>query len=63
VFLSGTGAELVPVREVDDHTIADGEPGEITRVLQRAFEDALRGRSERYFDWLDFVEVREAASA
>jgi branched-chain amino acid aminotransferase len=63
VFLSGTGAELVPVREVDDHPIADGQPGEITRVLQRAFEDALRGRSERYFDWLDFVEVRAAASA
>jgi branched-chain amino acid aminotransferase len=63
VFLSGTGAELVPVREIDDHAIADGKPGEITRVLQQAFDDALHGRSERYLEWLDFLDVRERASA
>ena len=55
VFLSGTAAELVPVREVDDHTIGAGEPGEITRVLQGALDDALHGRSERYLEWLDPV--------
>ncbi len=33
VFLTGTAAELVPVREIDDHPI--GEPGEITRVSRR----------------------------
>jgi branched-chain amino acid aminotransferase len=55
VFLSGTAAELVPVREIDDHEIGAGEPGEITRVLQGAFEDALHGRSERYREWLDVV--------
>ena len=53
VFLSGTAAELVPVREVDDHEIGTGEPGEITRVLQAAFDDAIHGRSERYREWLD----------
>ncbi len=63
VFLSGTGAELVPVREIDDHAIADGKPGEITRVLQQAFDDALHGHSERYLEWLDFLDVRERASA
>jgi branched-chain amino acid aminotransferase len=57
VFLSGTAAELVPVREIDDHAIGSGEPGEITRVLQAAFEDTIRGRSERYREWLDVVEV------
>jgi branched-chain amino acid aminotransferase len=57
VFLSGTAAELVPVREVDDHAIGAGEPGEITRVLQGAYEDAIRGRSERYREWLDIVDV------
>ena len=55
VFLSGTAAELVPVREVDDHTIGTGEPGEITRVLQAAFDDAVHGRTERYREWLDVV--------
>jgi branched-chain amino acid aminotransferase len=63
VFLTGTAAELVPVREIDDHAIGSGRPGEITMVLQRAFDDALHGRSARYDDWLDYVEVRERASA
>jgi branched-chain amino acid aminotransferase len=55
MFLSGTAAELVPVREVDDHVIGTGQPGEITRVLQAAFDDAIHGRSERYREWLDVV--------
>ena len=46
VFLTGTAAELVPVREIDDHDL--GEPGEITRVIQAKFEDALHGRLEEY---------------
>ena len=36
VFLTGTAAELVPVREIDDHAIGDGRPGEITQVLAGA---------------------------
>jgi branched-chain amino acid aminotransferase len=55
VFLTGTAAELVPVREVDDHPI--GEPGEITRVIQAKFEDAVHGRAEEYLEWLDPVEI------
>jgi branched-chain amino acid aminotransferase len=54
VFLTGTAAELVPVREVDDHQI--GEPGEVTRVIQAKFEDALHGRAPEYLEWLDVVE-------
>jgi len=57
VFFTGTAAELVPVREIDDHPIGGGEPGPITRELQRAFDDALHGRTERYRDWLDVVKV------
>ncbi len=55
VFLTGTAAELVPVREIDDHEI--GEPGEVTKQLQAKFEDALHGRAQEYAEWLDFVEV------
>src|ERR687895_1368643 len=51
VFLTGTAAELTPVREVDDIEI--GPPGPITREIQQAFDDALHGRSERYAEWLD----------
>jgi branched-chain amino acid aminotransferase len=62
VFLTGTAAELVPVREVDDHAVGDGKPGEITRAVQSVFDDALYGRAERYREWLDPVPA-EAASA
>ena len=59
VFMSGTAAELVPVREVDDHAVGTGRPGEITRVLQKAFDDAIHGRSERYREWLDPVSPED----
>jgi branched-chain amino acid aminotransferase len=59
VFLTGTAAELVPVREIDDHPI--GEPGEVTRVIQKKLDDALHGRAEEYLEWLDFVEVPSKA--
>jgi branched-chain amino acid aminotransferase len=61
VFMSGTAAELVPVVEVDDHKVGSlqggqaGKPGEVTRLLQGAFDDAIHGRSERYREWLDPV--------
>lgn len=61
VFLSGTAAELVPVREVDDHTIGSGVPGPITRELQRVFDDALHGRDARYGEWVDVVQVASKA--
>jgi branched-chain amino acid aminotransferase len=56
-FLSGTAAELVPVREIDDHAIGSGQPGPVTQELQRVFEDALHGRDPRYLDWLDVVTM------
>jgi branched-chain amino acid aminotransferase len=55
LYCTGTAAELTPIREVDDHTIGSGRPGEVTRAVQKAFEDALHGRSARYADWLDPV--------
>ncbi len=59
VFMSGTAAEIVPVVEIDDHPIGTGAPGEITRVIQAAFDDAIHGRSERYREWLDVVRPRD----
>jgi branched-chain amino acid aminotransferase len=61
VFLSGTAAELVPVREIDDHAIGGGEPGPVTRQLQQVFDDALHGRDPRYVAWLDLVELPSKA--
>jgi branched-chain amino acid aminotransferase len=59
VFLTGTAAELTPVRSIDDHEI--GQPGEITRAVGAVFEDALTGRDERYAKWLDRVPVASKA--
>ena len=63
VFLTGTAAELVPVREIDDHPIGAGEPGPVTREVQRVFDDALHGRASRYAEWLDVVEVPSGQAA
>ena len=54
VFLTGTAAELVPVREIDDHVLPC--PGEITQVVQAKFDDALHGRAPEYAEWLDPVD-------
>jgi branched-chain amino acid aminotransferase len=62
VFMTGTAAELVPVREIDDHAIGGGRPGPVTRELQRTFDDALHGRAERYREWLDVVPVASKAA-
>jgi branched-chain amino acid aminotransferase len=60
-FLIGTAAELVPIREIDDHAL--GGPGEITRVIQAKFEDALHGRADEYLEWLDLVEQPSKVTA
>jgi len=53
-FLSGTAAEVVPIREVDDREI--GEPGEVTRKIQEAYFAAVHGQVEKYGDWLEYVD-------
>lgn len=56
VFLTGTAAEITPIREVDDRTIGSGKPGPITRkVVQEAFFSIVKGENKQYRGWLDFV--------
>jgi branched-chain amino acid aminotransferase len=55
-FLTGTAAELVPIRSVDDRQVGDGKPGPITQKLQQTFFATLRGEVDQYKDWLDYVE-------
>jgi len=52
-FLTGTAAEIVPIRSVDDRVI--GEPGEMTRKLQETYNAAVRGEVEQYRDWCENV--------
>jgi branched-chain amino acid aminotransferase len=58
VFMCGTAAEVTPVRSVDDHEI--GPPGPITKAIQAAFFDAVRGRDERWSRWLEYAEKTPA---
>ncbi len=55
-FLCGTAAEITPIREVDGRVIGNGKVGPVTRKLQQAFFDAVRGKIEKYRKWLDYVE-------
>ena len=59
VFLTGTAAELTPLREIDDLEI--GPPGPVTREIQQVFDDALHGRASQYAEWLDIVPVPSKA--
>jgi branched-chain amino acid aminotransferase len=52
VFMCGTAAEVTPLRSIDDYEIGVGE---ITLELQQAYLDTVRGRSERWAQWLDYV--------
>jgi branched-chain amino acid aminotransferase len=52
-FLSGTAAEIVPIRSVDDREL--GEPGPITRAIQDVFFKAVRGEVPEYAHWNEHV--------
>jgi len=52
VFMTGTAAEITPIRSVDRKAIADGKPGPITRALQDAFFGLFDGRSVDRWRWL-----------
>ena len=54
-FLTGTAAELTPIREVDNRVIGTGKPGPVTQRLQDAFFNIVQGREKRYKDWLTYL--------
>ncbi len=54
-FLTGTAAEVTPIREVDDRAVGEGRPGPVTLDLQQTFFDVIRGRDERFGRWLTLV--------
>jgi branched-chain amino acid aminotransferase len=57
-FMTGTAAEVTPLREVDDHPI--GAPGPVTLAIQRAYLDTVRGKSERWSHWLEYASIDRA---
>jgi branched-chain amino acid aminotransferase len=55
VFLTGTAAEITPVRSVDGITTRAGGPGTVTRKLQARFHGLFDGRSRGHSNWLEAV--------
>jgi branched-chain amino acid aminotransferase len=60
VFMTGTAAEVTPLRSVDDYEIGVGP---ITLEIQRTYLDVVRGRNERYPHWLEQAPSRTPAEA
>lgn len=56
IFLTGTAAEITPVRSVDQITIKEGKRGPVTAELQEKFFNIVNGESEDKYGWLTFVE-------
>jgi len=52
-FMTGTAAEVVPIRSVDDRLVGEGTPGPLTRKIQETYKAAVRGGVERYARWVE----------
>ena len=55
VFLTGTAAEVTPVREIDRRAIGQGSRGPVTKAIQAAFFDVVGGREGKYERWLTYL--------
>lgn len=63
IFLTGTAAEVTPVRSVDRLPVGDGRPGPITRQLQEDFFDIVSGKAEDRHGWLTPVSAPAVRAA
>ena len=55
VFVTGTAAELTPVREIDNRRIGTGKPGPVTAAMQKRFFSIVRGEDSSHDSWLTRV--------
>ena len=55
IFLTGTAAEVTPVREVESRIVGNGKKGGITNTIQKTFFDAVRGHEIKFKGWLTEV--------
>ncbi len=55
-FLTGTAAEIAPIREIDDRRIGSGTRGPITKEIQDTYFGAAKGQIEKYDAWVEYVD-------
>lgn len=58
VFVCGTAAECMALREIDFRKIANGTTGPVTKEIQQAFQAAVHGKHARSGEWLHYVDER-----
>lgn len=56
IFMTGTAAEITPVREVDDRAVGDGTVGPVTKAVQAAYFEQVKGAANDHPEWLTIVE-------
>jgi len=62
IFLTGTGAQIAPVIEVDHRSIGSGSVGAFSAKLGEMYRDVTRGRRSEYMDWLTPVYAETHAN-
>ncbi|MFY9701986.1 MAG: branched-chain amino acid transaminase [Terriglobales bacterium] len=62
VFVCGTAAEVVALREIDFRVIGEGQAGPVTRALQQEFDKVVSGKHARSAEWLAPVLALNAAA-
>lgn len=55
IFLTGTAAEITPVREVDQRQVGSGKPGPITQKVQKIYFELVKGKNKKHSEWLDYL--------
>ena len=55
VFLTGTAAEITPVRDIDHRKIGRGEAGPVTRAVQESFFAVVKGNDTKHDAWLTYI--------
>jgi branched-chain amino acid aminotransferase len=63
LFMTGTAAEITPIRSVDRITVGTGKRGPITESLQAAFFGLFSGKTPDKYHWLDAVDMSQRVAA
>ena len=59
VFFTGTASEITPIREVDGRKIGKGQPGPITKNIQKKYLDLVHGKTEGFEEWLTVIKTKD----
>ena len=55
IFYCGSASEVTPIRSIDNHMVSGGKAGELTLKVQKLYYEVVRGKHQKYFDWLTFI--------